>query len=664
MSEEKKLYTGILHCCCCLGALAMLIISFIWSILAKKEVQKMNEGYNSLVASWQVDLAFDLSTDGASFPGLGLGGDMYVDKWRFEWPGTIEGCYCTVSNSRKRVTKGLKDRSCNYNESSVGCKKISEMEPKNATKWISSQEILVARVKSTNFYSTYKKMNPDGSCASGFKNCGDKTSNSRGNCIPDKVSACPIADVSTSPVAGSKTLQLAASAVYFSNQAGKNPFSDFLIAEEHLCFIRSQKALSAGRKKYPLLIGDYDNCKKDTAAVSLAAIGEADFFDINSINSRALPEFNTNNKYRYVLAAGKPLEWSPSCFDTVESMNDKQTDIGKVYSAHKVLFVLYIISLSVSAITFIFRFGFSVSGLNMVYKILFLIRLVFWLLVVPSLIIIFARFNSFYRFFQNITDLKCSSDANNAQFQSIADDMKTKVQAKHRVMLLLSIGGMIIEIFMAYLNLSCVNNESSGTYKPSLHSAATPSAPFNPSFNSNSYLPRMVNASNHELLEKKKSLSGKYRDHDSSTAELTAKKHPLPEGFEDYSKDNIKAKSKRRSRQAGQRSPNHPVQHPLPEGFDSLSNSSDEEPRAVLPGPPPFVVIDPSFYDMQPYPPSYSLANPPSLAAFPPLAANHPSSDDRFGVPVVPNVNYPPPPVDSFQEAPQYNYQPYNPSFY
>ena len=470
MNEYNRKYLLVtIFCCCCLGALAMLIISFIWMILAKREMLLLKDGFQSLVSSWEKDMVYDISTD-TNFARMTGVSNVKTQKWEGIWPGSIKGCHCTKASSRKKVTKGLKDRECNRNETSEGCTNIDPTPSRSLTRWIGSQEINVARVTGTNFYSSYSKIMSNGECQSGYRNCGDKSSTSKGYCISNDIPICPLTTISTGSQVGFTQVTFSGFSLYYAAEANKNPISQLSIEQDHACFIRSHFPLTSGRSKYKLLQGDHVSCRKDNGAVYLNELGEKDYFDINSLDYGKLTEFDANNNYKYKLTFGKVLEWSPDCSEIVPSMRDKPQDLVDLYKQYKILFVLYIISLVFGSIYFIVVLLSLVVGFDnsagstgeksrQIYKCAFIVRLIFFSLVIPSILICTIKLNQFSNYFSNITQLSCSNSEGNANFKLISEDIDNKVHKKNIVMLSLSLSGIAIEFFLIILYLKGVNRK-------------------------------------------------------------------------------------------------------------------------------------------------------------------------------------------------------------
>lgn len=453
-----------------LGAIAMLIISFIWMIQARNQVRLFSEGFGSLTSNWDSDMVFDISpTEPGSLPA-----DGYVTSWQGKWPGTVAGCYCWQSNSRMKVRKGLKDRPCNTNETRLDCKDITQSDAKDMPNWAGSTRLYATRIRGTSFLDNYQNINEDGTCKSGFKNCGDKGSRAKGLCIKNSIADCPITDIKTSTFSGARQVTFPLISLYVGNANSNNPVCDLSIAQNHLCFVRSQYPLADGRSKYLLLNGDYESCFKDQTAWSVDEMGEIDYLNINGIDYNKLIDYNPSNDYRYRLMVGRVLDWSPACADIVPSMMSKSNDLNKTYSQYKILFGLYIASLSIAGIGYCVAIYGIVKEKVKVIKVGVLIRVISFLLIVTSMFICVLRINNFQGYFKSIVEQECSNDATNQNFKQISDSIKTKIHSKNVIFIVLSFVGMFIEIVIAVVVLKLLApSYGDSPYAPS----SSPSSP-------------------------------------------------------------------------------------------------------------------------------------------------------------------------------------------
>lgn len=448
--ETKQRILAATICVCCCGSLAMLIISFIWMCLARSQHTLMVDSYSSLVSNWDNDMVFDI-TGNANYPLLSS--NYYLQPWSGYWPGTIKGCWCPITNSRRKVYRGLKDRGCNSNETRTSCENIAPTDKRDLTKWTAGQTIYTVRGKDTSFLDTYQKMNQDGSCVSGYKRCGNPSSVAKGLCIPEGFSSCPLTDIASTAKIGYNSVPLTGFTLYTNIDKLANPVSDLLVRESHLCFIRGQMPKTAGRDRYKLLIGDYESCQNDPTSWSLAEIGEKDYFDINDVPYGKLTTFDTNNDYKYKLFAGRYLEWSPSCSDAVPSLTKKGEDLTYIKKQMLILLILYSIVIGLMGIYNIAQVLLFIDDKKKIYKRVYFARLVAFVLVVPSLIIVTVHTGRFVKYFKNIVDIKCSTDDSNVQFEKIYTHYDQKVYKRVVVMIVLAFCNLIVDSLVAMIFL-------------------------------------------------------------------------------------------------------------------------------------------------------------------------------------------------------------------
>jgi hypothetical protein len=442
---------------CCVGGFALLLTSFIFMILAKNNMKLISNSFVSLVSSWERDMVFDLTT--TSGTSSLTGSNFYQTTWNGTWPGTIAGCWCQNSNSEYEVSRGLKPRSCNSNETLVGCDDIAATPRKDLTRWIASSEVFAIRGRGTNFISLYDKMDESGKCQSGYLQCGDPNSKSKGLCIPQAIGICPLTDITSTAKPAYKSISLGGFPIYFADAAGLNPIPDIFYAESHLCFIREHRAITGGRKPYLLLLGDYSSCKKDSLAWSVSEIGEKDFFDINGHSYSQFIEYSVSNNYKYKMLVARFLDWSPECKDIVPSLQNQAKEMKQRYTQHKILFGLYIASFCIGVISLGALGAFTFGGKSTLYKVAFMVRLCSWILIAPSTILCTASTSKMVNYFKNVTSLGCSNQENNENFELIAKDMYNKVHYRNLVMVLLSYIGIFLEVVMCFVVLKFVHSK-------------------------------------------------------------------------------------------------------------------------------------------------------------------------------------------------------------
>jgi hypothetical protein len=472
---SKKESVTVASVACCLSAFAMLLTSFIYAVITKKQAYILRDGFTNMVTNWNNDMVFDLSLQ--SSPVL-PDENYYTTEWNSIWPGNIDGCYCWKSNSKKKVTVGLKTSSCNANQTSMGCKDISGTSPQTMNKWKGSQTIYAIRAKSTSFYANYRNMNSDGTCAKGFRICGDKNSKSKGLCIPEKYTKCPISHIQNSNPGGYTSLALNSLTLYYSNSNQYNSVCDLVYSQAFTCFIRTHYSKSPGRTPYGLLKGDYTSCIEDPTVIDVDEIGETDLLTLNGINHSKLYSFDTSNNWKWKLSAGRFIDWSPDCKDTVMSLSDKTVELNTMADQYLTMFILYIISFVLATISHVARFITCLQNQSKPYKWCVFLRIATFILIAPSLIICTAKASQFLSFFKSISDLGCSNDDVNKIFEYMAEDIRLKVVSKTILFTVLAFAGLGCDIFSVCIDLNCeIVYSSKSDVGPSVYSPPAPDAP-------------------------------------------------------------------------------------------------------------------------------------------------------------------------------------------
>src|SRR3990167_4371624 len=475
-SHSAKTWTSCAFTC---SGFAMLLVSFIYAVYTRKEAYLLRDGFKSMVSNWNADMVFDLSLQ--SSPVLPSPQEnYYVTEWSSTWPGNIDGCYCWVSNSRKKVSKGLQTRPCSFNETSVGCKDITDSGPQAMNKWKNSQTIYAVRGKGTSFYANYQQISAEGFCPSGYRHCGDKNSKSKGLCIPEKFGACPISDVRNSQPGGYNSLALSTSTLYYSNTSKYNSVCDLVYSQEYTCFIRTHFSTSPGRQVYELLKGDRTSCIEDPTVLSIDEIGETDLLNLNQINHQRMFGFDTSNNWKWKMMAARFIDWSPSCQDTVASISDKTADLETLGKDYFTMFVIYIISFVLSIIAILVQRAAWFTRRGKQYKWFFFGRIMTFILIAPSLIICTAKSGQFLSFFKSIADLECSNSETNDIFAKMAEDIRVKVVSKTVLFMLLGYLGFTVEVITANFDFKCGLLDSSSSFVyPEVTSSVVPT--MNPS---------------------------------------------------------------------------------------------------------------------------------------------------------------------------------------
>jgi hypothetical protein len=174
----------------------------------------------------------------------------------------------------------------------------------------------------------------------------------------------------------------------------------------------------------------------------------------NNIDVSRLIEFRTSNDYKYKLTAARYTDWSVDCADAVQSITGKKADLDELSHQFLLLFILYIISFVLSCILYIARVWAYLINSTKAYKWILTLRIVSWILVVPSCFICLIASKQFANFFLNIAQLGCSDSATNSQLLGLGTQFQDKLNYKNTIYLVLSLIGMLLEICMAIIDLN------------------------------------------------------------------------------------------------------------------------------------------------------------------------------------------------------------------
>jgi hypothetical protein len=393
-------------------------------MIASREAYRVEATFSDLVSNWEEDLIFGVTSN----PNYVLpSSDYYLKKWNGYWPGSVDGCYCKDSARIMKVSAGLKRKTCNENETLVGCKNVKATDSKDLDKWSNSQNLFTIKMKGANFMANYLNIDTSGNCvSSSFMYCGKKTSVSKGICISStKFLSCPLTDISETSKNGYNTTSLSGFSLYVVNDNNANPICDAKILEGHMCFVRTHFPRTAGRNKYSLMNGEYEACIEDKLAWSVGQVGEKTFFDLNTVPYENLLSYGFSDDYKYKLMLGRVLEWSPFCSDTVPTMSTKKNDLTEIAYQYTVLIITYSISFSFAVILIFLMFMAARSSkTTLLYKVFFVLRLCFFVLSFPSLILTVMRVNSFIKYLNKVVDLQCTNDQTNENFRGSAEFIK------------------------------------------------------------------------------------------------------------------------------------------------------------------------------------------------------------------------------------------------
>ena len=438
--------------------LPLIIVGFVlvFSAISKVETGFTNS-FGTISGSWKSDLIFGLTSN----PNVALPEGQYVVPWGGVWPGTIEGCNCPNSVlilGRRNVWPGLQAHSCTYNETYSGCQRVSSQSQVQMNRWNGGEQFYAVKYAKTSFLDSYQQMDEQGKCATGYKLCGNPSSKSKGVCIKDIYTECPITRISQSPEAGLTPITLGSTTLYVGRDNSANPFSDVGVSEAFVCSTRSFYSNTPGRKRYALLRGNSESCMKDNDATYFGEIGERNLFQVNQVPYTNLPEYEVDDKYKYVQYADRPLEWAPSCKDIVPKTQKLGDDIKVVSDQASTLRTVAIIALIIAIVATMVQ----CCGLGIPTKIATGISLALTLiavgLMIPYLSKAISKGNEFSGTFDSVKSRQCSNEIANKEFDAMGGSFKSDYTGTLNTAMWLIIAGCVLQALFSLFALVAKND--------------------------------------------------------------------------------------------------------------------------------------------------------------------------------------------------------------
>ena len=145
--------------------------------------------------------------------------------FNYEWPGTANGCDCTVSSYRMKAkyAGNVYSGSCERNQTKAGCQDINEIEKVKTQKWRGSLMCHENDLKeSPDTYFQLYKVSDHETCTSSHKPCGIIDTLGNKLCVP-KESDCPLTNLN---IFGSRRLSNDS-----SNENEHSTLKHFVISE-------------------------------------------------------------------------------------------------------------------------------------------------------------------------------------------------------------------------------------------------------------------------------------------------------------------------------------------------------------------------------------------------------------------------------------------------
>lgn len=420
---------------CCLAYVSMTVAATAFIFQASAGAQMLEKSYANIVDQLSHDLIFDLR-EADQLDGLDTS-LFHAKPVKGRWSGSAAGCFCPAANKNQGIGEGVAKGACTDKQTRFGCTDVPATAARDLPFFkVQQGSLFTIRGRNTSFLKNYKHIDPDGNCSPGFRHCGDKRSLSRGVCVPALFGSCPFSDIRGEPVPDYSSLAVGGTTVFVTNAATFNPVSYTAIEQSHACFVRSHYPSTPGRTRYPLLEGNFDSCREDKAAWSVAQVGEAELFQVNQLPVAQLAGLQVSNIFRYKLMVARPFEWSPLCADLVLSFVERTSDIAEVRQLFKSLelvdiiyFVLSICGWSLLALLILTKNNLP-ANIGSRFRLTVMIRMLSMMAIAPVLIICAARARRFHRFFINVAQLGCSDSFTNEHFRDIASHIDAAVVSK------------------------------------------------------------------------------------------------------------------------------------------------------------------------------------------------------------------------------------------
>ena len=249
----------------------------------------------------------------------------YLDNWKFKYPGTVLGCYCPTSYSRRNVRAGVFTGECNRNQTISGCKQVSPTSPVQMSIWGNATTTYVVKWTNSSYNALRQNMRPDGTCVNGTMLCSDF-------CVPVQWKSCPVTRVqigqsNPDPSLYTWETQYTGFNVYYGNDNQSRVITDITLGEYAVCVSNQTMATTPGRDPYPLVDTDYSSCLIDPRYQPLDSQDEPSLFSANNMNYLfQLPKYTTSQSYRWRRFTATKMDLNPNCtisFQSVEAQASK-----------------------------------------------------------------------------------------------------------------------------------------------------------------------------------------------------------------------------------------------------------------------------------------------------------------------------------------------------
>lgn len=308
--------------------------------------------FEALVESWKQNQIFGIaprSTTGNLPP------NFSKESWGYNWPGTKTGCFCPKQQDpyfQQVMNQDLTEDKCGFFTLGASCRDVQNVPARKLKVWDQGEETDILKGKNTSILHMMYMTNPNGTCKTGSKQCGEDQSPINSLCVPSHFPDCPITDISTTQRPGYTRIQTENSVYYINRKPDNTPFTIASVAEGKACLSSRITSTTPGRVPYVLLSTPTRGCHPNPDTVYLGSIGEEDFFQLNEMSKKDLPQYKTDNKYAIRRYMSRPFVWGYNCTmyrPELRNLNPKVIELSTKMNWFKLCFApsLFLIFLGV-----------------------------------------------------------------------------------------------------------------------------------------------------------------------------------------------------------------------------------------------------------------------------------------------------------------------------
>ncbi|KAL4492526.1 hypothetical protein ABPG72_007639 [Tetrahymena utriculariae] len=291
-------------------ALIIIIISVFIAIICSaiyNQQPTLPIEYDYVISNWQTAPIYSI-TPSAS------GCSEYFTAYQF--PGTVDGCYCSSSQSVK-YSNNIFASQCSQEQLSYGCKTVNSTPQITFTQWQLQSQILqlcVTRINGFNY------MQSDCSIV-GYQRCGvaqGDTTNPNMFCLPASTQ-CPINSIiygATAPdTSYVSIINVGTQKIFTSNSVvNRQPlaFSDISRGNGECKDFQNYHFIDPNMKEYELMRGKSNTCtssQTDPRFQELFQITESTYFSANNYDVSNLPNYPLAQNMQYYFLTRGYIPW-------------------------------------------------------------------------------------------------------------------------------------------------------------------------------------------------------------------------------------------------------------------------------------------------------------------------------------------------------------------